>query len=163
MAAGCQGAAPSSSSPTGAPWNARMGALPALGSRSARRVADLRNADGSLGSPGLHPTLPDASVQDVRGPTPAGAGSLDPKGAAAARTGAVLSMSAAHPAPKPLNLHSRKMLIQSYTRTQKGTPDHPFGGCRTLLEHTQLVLHPLEVPCSGWISRPATGSPGEVK
>lgn len=95
MASGCQDATPSSSSaaaPTGARWNAQTGVFPALGSRSAHRIADLRNTDGTLGSPDLHPSLPNASVQDVRGPTPPGAGTLDPKGAATARTGAVLTM-----------------------------------------------------------------------
>lgn len=74
MAAGCQDAtpAPSSSSPaapTGAQWNARMGALPTLGSQSAHHIGDPRNTDSSLGSPHLHPSLPGASVQDVRDPT----------------------------------------------------------------------------------------------
>lgn len=99
MAWGCQDVTWPSSLPAagiGSQWTTQMDVLSILGSRSADQVGKLRNLEDSSGSLDLHPSLPDAPVQDLRGPTLPGAGTLDLKGAATARTGAVLSTSRHH-------------------------------------------------------------------
>lgn len=138
---GCQDVTQSPSSlaaGTRSQWSMQMDPLSILGSQSADQLGRLRNLEDSSGSLDLHPSLPNAPVQDLRGPTSPGAGTLDLKGAATARTGAVLSPSrhlswVPSRESLPPREHSLKLLIQSWTRTRRGSPRSSLQGLQDFI------------------------------
>lgn len=76
-------------------------------------------------------------------PTTPGAGTLDLEGAATARTGVFSALKLGTQHRKPPSFHSPKLLIQSSTRTQRGSPSSSLQGLQDFTgPYTQAVLRP---------------------